>query len=112
VHALCNVQAIITDGLLRIGELADDPEESFSAEYLCPLTLGIDPFSDCLFTNRKRRVHRVFLALTQMVPGLEDRLVEGSDEDVVLVAEMVGHGTSFFLSRTHGLKDSKRRIQC
>jgi hypothetical protein len=53
VHALCNVQALITDGLLRIGELADDPEESFSAEYVCPLT-GIDDtlLIACLPTGR------------------------------------------------------------
>lgn len=32
VHALCNVQALITNGLLRMGEQADEPEESFLAE--------------------------------------------------------------------------------
>ena len=31
VHALCNVNALITNGLLRLGELADEPEESFTA---------------------------------------------------------------------------------
>jgi hypothetical protein len=48
-----------------------------------------------------------------MVPGLEERLVEGSDEDVVVVAELVGHGrfTSFVSCLIHDLKDSKRRIQ-
>jgi hypothetical protein len=34
VHALCNIQALITNGLLRIGEQADEPEESFTAEYV------------------------------------------------------------------------------
>lgn len=32
IHALCNVNALITNGLLRLGELADEPEESFTAE--------------------------------------------------------------------------------
>ena len=32
VHALCNVQSLLTNGLLRLGELAGEPEESFSAE--------------------------------------------------------------------------------
>jgi len=32
IHALCNIQALLTNGLLRIGELADLPEESFTAE--------------------------------------------------------------------------------
>lgn len=31
VHALCNVNALITNGLLRLGELADEPDESFTA---------------------------------------------------------------------------------
>lgn len=33
VHALCNVQALLTNGLLRIGELAGEPEEAFTYEY-------------------------------------------------------------------------------
>jgi len=32
VHALCNVQALLTNGLLRIGELAGEPDESFTNE--------------------------------------------------------------------------------
>lgn len=27
------MNALITNGILRLGELADEPEESFSAEY-------------------------------------------------------------------------------
>jgi hypothetical protein len=30
---LCNMQALVTNGLLRMGELAAEPEESFTAEY-------------------------------------------------------------------------------
>ena len=33
VHALCNIHALINNGILRLGDLADHPEESFSAEY-------------------------------------------------------------------------------
>ena len=32
VHALCNVQAILTNGILRMGEQADDPDEAFTFE--------------------------------------------------------------------------------
>jgi hypothetical protein len=32
VHALCNVHALLTNGILRMVELADSPEESFTAE--------------------------------------------------------------------------------
>jgi hypothetical protein len=32
VHALCNIQALMINGMLHIGELADLPAESFTAE--------------------------------------------------------------------------------
>lgn len=32
VHALCTVSSIITNGLLRMGDLANEPDESFSPE--------------------------------------------------------------------------------
>jgi hypothetical protein len=33
IHALCNVQTLLTNGILRIGDLADRPDDSFTAEY-------------------------------------------------------------------------------
>ncbi|KAH7913392.1 hypothetical protein BJ138DRAFT_1002389 [Hygrophoropsis aurantiaca] len=74
VHALCNVQALITNGILRLGELADEPEESFTAE--------------------ERREHRVFQCLLHMIPGLEERLMNGEAEDVVIVAELIQKGAA------------------
>jgi hypothetical protein len=38
---------------------------------------------------RERREHRVFTRLLDMVPGLEERLLEGSEEGVVHIAELV-----------------------
>ena len=32
VHALANIKALITNGILHLGELANEPEESFTAE--------------------------------------------------------------------------------
>lgn len=34
VHAMCSVGALITNGLIRLGDLSDEPEESFTAEYV------------------------------------------------------------------------------
>lgn len=34
VHPLANIKALITNGVLRMGELADEPEEFFTAEYV------------------------------------------------------------------------------
>jgi hypothetical protein len=57
-----------------MGELADQPEETFTSE--------------------ERREHKIFQILLQMVPGLEARLMEGSDQDTVHVAELIQKGAS------------------
>jgi len=95
VHALCNVGSLLTNGILRLGEQADEPEESFTAEYV-QHTQSIDFPPLTLFeTPRQRREHRVFAMLLQMVPNLEVRLMEGGDEDVVSIAETVCRARSF-----------------
>jgi hypothetical protein len=59
-----------------MGEWAGRPEETFTLECVCDI--------------KQRREHRVFDALLQMVPGLEQRLVQSSDDDdVVRIAELV-----------------------
>jgi hypothetical protein len=40
-------------------------------------------------TLRERREHRVFQTLLHSIAGLEERLMEGSDEEVAHVAELV-----------------------
>ncbi|KIM86989.1 hypothetical protein PILCRDRAFT_4229 [Piloderma croceum F 1598] len=74
VHALCNIKTLLTNGILRIGEQADEPDEVFTAE--------------------QRREHRVFTVLLQMVPNLEARLMEGVDDDVVIAADLIQKGVS------------------
>jgi hypothetical protein len=34
LHAMSNVHVLITNGILRMGELADQPEETFTAEFV------------------------------------------------------------------------------
>ena len=87
VHALCNIQALLTNGLLRMGERADKPEESFTFEYVIILYLESYIYISLV---RERREHHIFVTLLHMVPGLEERLMEGGDGDVVSIAEMVG----------------------
>jgi len=41
---------------------------------------------------RERKEHRVFTKLLQMVPGLEDRLMNCTEEEVVFIAELVCFG--------------------
>ena len=39
--------------------------------------------------TRERREHQVFCTLLQMIPGMEDRLMESSEEDITHIAELV-----------------------
>ncbi len=32
IHALCNVHALINNGIIRMGERAEEPEESFTTQ--------------------------------------------------------------------------------
>jgi len=48
----------------------------------------MSPLSDSN-VHRERQEDRVFVQLLQAIPGLEEHLMKGSDEDIVLVAELV-----------------------
>ncbi|KJA21116.1 hypothetical protein HYPSUDRAFT_141196 [Hypholoma sublateritium FD-334 SS-4] len=75
IHALCNIQALINNGIVRMGERADEPDESF--------------------TEQERREHKVFLELLRCVPGLEERLMSTeSEEEVHSIAVMLQKGAS------------------
>ena len=74
-----------------MGELADVPEENFTAEWGC--VLPSDEADRRSF--RERREHRVFQELLKSVLGLVERLMEGLDEEVDIVAELV----SFWIIR-------------
>lgn len=42
-----------------------------------------------LHFQREQREHRVFQQLLDMIPGLEDRLMDGSNEDHAHIADLV-----------------------
>ena len=44
---------------------------------------------DHITVYRERREHRVFRSLLSAVPGLEDRLVNSSEEEVRMIADLV-----------------------
>ncbi|KAG2059466.1 hypothetical protein BDR06DRAFT_979970 [Suillus hirtellus] len=74
VHTLCNFQALLTNRILQMGELADIPEENFTAE--------------------ERRKHRVFQELLKSVAGLEECLMQSGEDEVDIVAELLTKGAS------------------
>ena len=46
---------------------------------------------------RELQEHRVFMLLLEMVPGLEEHLLEESDEGIIHVAELVRCARPFIL---------------
>ncbi|KIM74367.1 hypothetical protein PILCRDRAFT_14512 [Piloderma croceum F 1598] len=74
VHALCSLGALLTNGLLRMGEFAD--------------------LAEAEFTQEERQEHRVFQQLLELIPGLENRLMDGSDENILHIAELIQKGAS------------------
>jgi hypothetical protein len=88
VHALCTVSSLLNNGILRIGELVDKPDDAFTHEYavFC-FTFG----TRSSLSPRERREHRIFRQLLGMIPGLEERLMEGSNEDITHIGDLVCH---------------------
>jgi hypothetical protein len=80
-----------------MGELVDSPDEAFTAEYVLPfhpipnsiLYVTFSSICDPLYRSRERREHQVFRKLLNLVPGLEERLMEGSEEETRMVADLV-----------------------
>jgi hypothetical protein len=102
VHAFSAVHALLTNGVLRMGERADDPDEAFTYEQVVSDTYS--HYDLCCQNCRERREHRVFERLLQTIPGLEARLMDGSDEEIMHVAELV--------SNFHPACDRKFLIMC
>ncbi|KAL4063134.1 hypothetical protein J3A83DRAFT_4362700 [Scleroderma citrinum] len=71
VHAFCNVQTLITNGLHA---MSDDAPEDETLPAVC---------SEC-------KEHAVFWELLQSVPGLEDQLMLSSEEEVIAMANLKG----------------------
>ncbi|KIM74009.1 hypothetical protein PILCRDRAFT_80463 [Piloderma croceum F 1598] len=74
VHAMCSIKGLITNGLLHMADLEDNPEATF--------------------TQDERREYSVFQQLLHTVPGLETRIMDGSDEECNHVGELIQRGVS------------------
>ncbi|KIM78735.1 hypothetical protein PILCRDRAFT_75154, partial [Piloderma croceum F 1598] len=74
VHALCTVSTLLNNGLLRMGENSDQPDEAF--------------------THEERREYRVFNHLLHMIPELRERLMEASTEEIVHMGELIQKGSA------------------
>ncbi|KAF8834974.1 hypothetical protein BDN67DRAFT_1015979 [Paxillus ammoniavirescens] len=74
VHTFCNVQTLITNGLILMAEHTDESPESL--------------------TSDDRKEYGVFRELLRMIPGLEARLMESSEEDAIHIADMIQKGAN------------------
>ncbi|KJA29576.1 hypothetical protein HYPSUDRAFT_119569, partial [Hypholoma sublateritium FD-334 SS-4] len=75
IHALCNLHALINNGIIRMGERSEEPEDAFTAQ--------------------EQREHKVFIALLKSVPGLEERIMTSdSAEEVHNIAALLQKGAS------------------
>jgi hypothetical protein len=48
--------------------------------------------------SRDRREHRIFKQLLQMVPGFEQRIMDGTEADLSHVADLVRHSGDYDFS--------------
>ncbi|KAF9242147.1 hypothetical protein BU15DRAFT_44292 [Melanogaster broomeanus] len=71
VHAFCNVQTLITNGLMFMG---DESNEGLTAA--------------------DRKEYAVFRELLRMVPGLEARLMASAEEAMVHIADLIQKGAN------------------
>jgi hypothetical protein len=61
-----------------------------------------------LICYRQRHEHTVFGILPQMVPGLEDCLMEGTDEDIVSIADKVCQTQCILGAITYSMNSFRR----
>ena len=84
---MCNVQVLIINGLLRMSEADGEVQvETLTYEFVpILLSLSLLTYSE----RRARKEYQVFQRLLQMVPRLFERLTEASDEESMMVADLV-----------------------
>ena len=110
---MCSVQALITNSLVRMIESDGEVQEETLTFELVSI-LGFFYFrSRITLKYRARKENRAFQKLLQMVPRLTERLMEASDEESTMVADLVRLTIALrFNPASHPLLDSKRYIWC
>ena len=91
---MCNVRALVTGGILRMSMEEPTPEESLTSECAPHLYFVRHPeLTTCVLVfhpfHRARAQHQVFQKLLEIVPHLQDRLMEASEEGCIQIADLV-----------------------
>jgi hypothetical protein len=96
VHAMCNIQALVTNDILRAAGDGEVVGETLTLEFV-PLSLTsrishlMCPSPNC----RVRNEHRVFQKLLRMIPHLAERFAEASEEEIMAMADLVSRLIAF-----------------
>ena len=113
VHAMCSVQALITNSLVRMIESDREVQEETLTFEFASILCCCYFCSRIMLKYRARKEHQAFQKLLQMVPRLTERLMEASDEESTMVADLVCLTVALRPNPvSHPLLDSKRYIWC
>ena len=86
-HALCSMRVLLKNGLLRQERLATNGGNVLTIRFVVTSGLLRLRLDSCIL--REEQEHRIFQCLLQMIPSLEGRLVESSEEELRLIADLV-----------------------
>ena len=90
VHAMCNVQVLLTQGVDRLASTEVVAEESLTLEYILVVLVSIiSGLMHLPLKHRARRGRQVFDKLCRIVPRFSDRLLESEEWQVIEMAELV-----------------------
>jgi hypothetical protein len=106
------VSTLLNNGLLRNGELADKPDDAFTDGYIYIFFLQFQYISNADGLFRERREHRIFNILLQMIPGILERLMEASAEEIVHIGELVSCNLILDLVKVDSGIDTERLRRC
>jgi hypothetical protein len=83
---MCNVQALVMSSIVLLAEEGGVAEELLTSESISPL-----PANQLtrLSLSRQRQEYRVFPQLLKMVPRITERLMESSEEECMMIADLV-----------------------
>ncbi|KIK22660.1 hypothetical protein PISMIDRAFT_102207, partial [Pisolithus microcarpus 441] len=88
IHAFCNVQTLLTNGITLMVEVEERGPETL--------------------TQEERKEYSAFQELLKIVLNLEDRIMSSSKQDVIAVAELIHKGIS--RARSDDTKSMKAAI--
>jgi len=87
-HALCSIRVLLRNGLLRQERLATNGSNVLTIRFVLTSRLLHVRLDGCIL--REEQEHRIFQSLLKMIPSLECRLLESSEEELRLIADLVG----------------------